>query len=155
MADREELRSENEIAADVLIKQANNAPIIILRGKDKRGEGTQGVGVHAHDFAVRLAARIAMDRSYPGMISAPFRAPHHSCGQMTMLGELALGAGGLILLDEVNEFRRDVLRPFLTTWAMMRWARPILVLTIPDGGALRNEDLFIRCGLSMESLEVA
>jgi magnesium chelatase family protein len=68
----------------------------------------------------------AADRSYiyrvaglehPGLVTSPFRAPHHTCSAAALLGgvsrgyawrpgELSLAHGGTLLLDEVTEFSR-------------------------------------------------
>jgi hypothetical protein len=39
-----------------------------------------------------------------------FRAPHHSVSELGMAGEVEMAEGGLLYLDEVDEFRRTVLR---------------------------------------------
>lgn len=59
--------------------------------------------------------------------SLPFRAPHHTAslraltGDKTMVGELDLAAGGLIVLDEIGEFSRaalDIVRRWVDGWAI-------------------------------------
>jgi hypothetical protein len=86
-------------------------------GPDPRGQliFAQGSGVTA------LARCLASDR--------PFRAPHFTAHQLGIMGELALGAGGVLLLDEVIEFRRQSLRSRFWTWrAKGEQQRPALVL---------------------------
>jgi len=40
---------------------------------------------------------------------APLRAPHHTCSMLGIEGELSLAHGGALFLDELPEFRRNVL----------------------------------------------
>jgi hypothetical protein len=61
-------------------------------------------------------------------VPLPLRAPHHSCGEMAAVQEVALAAGGVLLLDEVLEFRPSVFRRILATWRGMDLRfRPVLV----------------------------
>ncbi|MCB1140386.1 MAG: ATP-binding protein, partial [Leptospiraceae bacterium] len=54
----------------------------------------------------------------PGRIARPFRRPHHSATRVALVGggtpvragEVTLANDGLLLLDELGEFRRDVLQ---------------------------------------------
>jgi len=62
------------------------------------------------------------------------RAPHHTVSQAGLIGELAIAAGGVLLLDEVEEFSRlalHVMRNHLD--AMHEDVRPVLFLTTRDG----------------------
>jgi magnesium chelatase family protein len=72
----------------------------------------------AHVGRIRYAARL--ERQMVTDLTAPFRAPHHTvsrrgmvgelhCGFHLVPGELMLAHGGILLLDELHEFRRDVL----------------------------------------------
>ncbi len=59
-------------------------------------------------FSERLPTGILMGR-------APFRAPHHQASSVAVLGnpscpgELSLAHGGILFLDEIPEFRRDLI----------------------------------------------
>jgi hypothetical protein len=73
--------------------------------------------------AIWLARRMARRRN--GL----FRAPHHTVSGLGLISELAISAGGTLLLDEAIEFRRSGVRQLLSTWrAMPKAIRPDLVL---------------------------
>lgn len=60
----------------------------------------------------------------------PLRAPHHSVSQAGLIGELALSAGGILLLDCVEEFRGSSLTSLRNHIEMMaRDAKPTLFIT--------------------------
>lgn len=40
----------------------------------------------------------------------PFRAPHYTCSEAALLGEVALAAGGILFLDEIERFAPHVVR---------------------------------------------
>lgn len=40
----------------------------------------------------------------------PFRAPHHTCSEAALLEEVALAAGGILFLDEIERFAPHVVR---------------------------------------------
>jgi magnesium chelatase family protein len=102
--------------------------------------GNPGTGktVWARQQATRFPikpAETAADRSYiwhlsgglpyPGDLTPPFRAPHHTVSEAGMVGqvlngyrlrpgELILAHGGTLFLDELPEFRRPVLDAVLS-----------------------------------------
>lgn len=58
------------------------------------------------------------------------RAPHHSVSQAGLIGELAIAAGGVLFLDEVEEFRGSALRTMVNHLGMMQEkVRPVLFVT--------------------------
>lgn len=62
-------------------------------------------------------------------LGGSFRAPHHTVSQLGLAGELAIAAGGVMLLDEASEFRAGALAWLLATWTLMP-ARPVLVVDL-------------------------
>ncbi len=77
-------------------------------------------------------------------VGGAFRAPHHSCSDVGVLGELSLAAGGTLLLDEFIEFRLGALYRLVSTWSRMAdGVRPALVLTLRPSSdeAMRLLDL--------------
>jgi magnesium chelatase family protein len=71
--------------------------------------------------ARKLASIAGLFESSQTLASAPFRAPHHTVSEAGMIGggvparpgEVSLAHGGVLLLDEVDEFRASVLG---STW---------------------------------------
>ena len=61
----------------------------------------------------------------------PFRVPHHSVSQLGLLSEIALAAGGVLYLDEADEFNRSALRSGLRTIMQMDARfRPLVCISI-------------------------
>jgi len=90
-----------------------------------------------------------------GLGDRHLRAPHHTVSQAGLIGELCIAAGGVLLLDEVEEFRESALRALKSHLNFMHEdVRPVLVLTSPDGllraSVLRLFDLEERPGLARE-----
>lgn len=60
-----------------------------------------------------------------------FRAPHHTVSQAALTGELAISAGGVLYLDEAEQFRSVALNAMLGTMAFMHPdARPYVVMAL-------------------------
>lgn len=68
--------------------------------------------------------RMAGIESKQMFVGAPFRAPHHTCSTVAMIGrprqlmpgELSLAHGGVLFLDEVADFRKEVLEAVRLAW---------------------------------------
>lgn len=81
------------------------------------GPGTDGM--------VARAREIAKDHG------GNFRAPHHTVSGAGMAGELALAAGGVLYLDEANEFSRSSISTIKNLVPMMdSKVRPLLIVGI-------------------------
>jgi hypothetical protein len=80
-----------------------------------------------HAATLRLAGR-------------PIRAPHHTVSERGALLELAVSAGGVLVISEAREFHAATLAMILRVWADMHpSARPVLVVDM--GGTIRGECL--------------
>lgn len=74
------------------------------------------LGSQEHVEAMRIYS-VATERLPAGLLAGrpPFRAPHHQASAAAILGtpenpgEIALAHGGILFLDELPEFRRDLL----------------------------------------------
>ena len=76
------------------------------------------------------------DYDHPHGPERPFRAPHHTISDLGLAdrthGEVMLAVGGVLMLDELLEFRTTVLQALVTRIAAMDVAcRPFLVATAP------------------------
>lgn len=56
---------------------------------------------------------VAKCRATVEILGCAFRAPHHSCSPESVAGEVALAAGGVLLLDEAADFRRTAYEALL------------------------------------------
>ena len=74
------------------------------------------LGSWDHVYASWMCSGVGLARHTT--LGRPFRAPHHTCSTVAMMGggsrgprpgEVSLAHGGVLLLDEVCEFRRPVL----------------------------------------------
>jgi hypothetical protein len=86
-----------------------------------------------------------------------FRAPHHTVSQAGLVGELAIAAGGVLMLDEAGQFSRAAMLALKNTLTLMSDdVRPVLFLTVPGGELTpRLRDLLdgLLDGPSVEELE--
>ena len=59
------------------------------------------------------------------------RAPHWSCSERTLVEELALAAGGVMVFEDVVKFNLDALEAMARIWARMeRPSRPTIVCQV-------------------------
>lgn len=74
---------------------------------------------------VRLAHRI-------GVIRRPLRAPHHTVNDRGLVGEVAMAAGGTLLLDQAHLFKLNPLASAMATWKLMGGnpAQPLIVACV-------------------------
>jgi len=66
----------------------------------------------------------------------PFRAPHHTVGACALVGEVALAAGGILYLEEVERFDAQALRVALgvvRSMECMKHDHTPLVIVEPSG----------------------
>jgi hypothetical protein len=62
----------------------------------------------------------------------PFRAPHYTISERSIVAELALAAGGVLYLDDVLEMSVRTVKELVRVWERMHSEhRPDLVLGIP------------------------
>jgi len=67
------------------------------------------------------------------------RAPHHTVGEIGIVGELALAAGGVLYLEDIEEFRLACIRSVARIWVKMDpEARPAIVARVSDDEAGRR-----------------
>lgn len=59
--------------------------------------------------AVAAARRVARLLAREGSDEMAWRAPHHSVGVKAMIREVELAHGGMLFLDEIDEFKRPVI----------------------------------------------
>lgn len=78
------------------------------------------LGRDTHEMARRLARHVGGN----------LRAPHHSVSEAGLIGELAIAAGGVLMLDEIDEFRGNALRVLKDHLERMQDShRPVLFVT--------------------------
>ena len=74
---------------------------------------------------------IAYARDLAQSIGGNLRAPHHTASHAAMGDEMALAAGGVLLLDDAGEFSPAVLARIASVWAAMTPAvRPRIVAVL-------------------------
>jgi len=93
--------------------------------------------------------------------AAPFRAPHHTCsraglegsvvklkesGEKWMPGEVHLAHGGILFLDEVDEFRRDA---FDATWSAWKNKETTYRKKMTHGGITEPVELQAPCQFAL------
>lgn len=62
-------------------------------------------------------------------VGVAFRAPHHTCSVRGLVEETGIAAGGVLFLDNWQEFRASALRRMWSVWEVMDPAvRPMIVL---------------------------
>ena len=80
---------------------------------------------------VPAAGLIYKARALAAECGDSFRAPHHTASRAAIGAEMALAAGGTLLLDEPAEFSRSVVNMIAHTWIRMVPAcRPKIILVI-------------------------
>lgn len=83
-----------------------------------------------------------------------FRAPHHTASRPAIFAEMAIAAGGTLLLDEPAEFSRAAINAVAHTWAAMDPAcRPRLVLILRGPGV--GASTLARCAELFEGWTIA
>ena len=76
----------------------------------------------------RDARKVEASRKIGQLVGGPIRIPHYSVSITGIIGELALAAGGTLVLQDAHEFRSSVLETMVTTWRLMYpRARPVIV----------------------------
>ena len=72
-------------------------------------------------------------RRIASLVGGPFRAPHYSCSSAALVEELTLAIGGVLYLDEADEFSRDAIMRLVSTWRRYRDMKvrvPLLILSV-------------------------
>jgi magnesium chelatase family protein len=102
---------------------------------------------HLHEAHAVWSASGLVPQGGPMLSHAPFRAPHHTVSEIGMVGggspirpgELSLAHGGVLMLDELPEFRRNVIDAIRSTRALRR-------VTLVGKGGVRGV-LPVDCGI--------
>lgn len=72
----------------------------------------------------------------------PFRAPHHTVSEIGAIAELAIAAGGVLYIEDVDQWRVSTLQSIRRTWAMMNPViRPVLIFTFRPSGTTISDVL--------------
>ncbi len=70
-------------------------------------------------------------RKIASELGGNLRAPHHTAGASAVAGEMALAAGGVLLLDDPADFPRVIVRLIGRLWQQMApTARPHIVVIL-------------------------
>lgn len=85
------------------------------------------------------------------------RAPHHTASRAAIGAEVAIAAGGVLLLDEPAEFSRAVVSMIGDTWIrMVPTCRPRVILTIRgDKDPRATASTLARCAELFDGWQVA
>ena len=66
------------------------------------------------------AGKTIIARRLAVTVNGPFRAPHHTCSRAAVGAELALAAGGVLYLDDWQEWDYGTLQYLWDVWGRMR-----------------------------------
>ena len=89
----------------------------------------------AYGVALRHARKLAEGKA--------FRAPHYTASERDLLGELAISAGGVLYLDEFQEFNRRSISSLFSIWRRMYPEhRPHIVIKALTGYLEHTEEWY-------------
>jgi len=65
-------------------------------------------------------------------LEVPFRTPHHTTSVKGCLHEVAVAAGGVLVLDDAQEFKPETMHEIICLWHSMGVMRPAIVLLFTE-----------------------